>query len=251
MGNPSRGDAELNEARWWSNWGHVAWLDSSCYLLTSGDFREPFFNRACVLDCRGVGAAVARAEERLMGQGMASIITILDSCTKSVMGLRASGYRPVDKMTVMFSEGAVKSASLTPVTIDERPAEDGWTRAYLEAFYRDQKLAPVVPPIVIRLLTLSSVTLLVARTGGETAGVLALFRTRGLAGVYCVGTIPEHRSKGVASALLSKARATAAAEGRHLILQALASDVSARFYLERGFKILYSKQMLSKESSNV
>ena len=250
MENPSREDTELNEARWWSNWARLTWLDSAGYLLTSGDFGEPFFNRACILNCRGVDATVAWAEERLTAQGTGPIITIFDSCNKAARGLRASGYRRVDRMTVMLSSGQGKSASQAPVTINGRPAADNWTRAYLEAFYGDKELAPTVTPIVVRLLKLRSVTLLEARTEGETAGVLAIFRTRGLAGVYCVGTIPEHRSKGVASALLSKATAMAAAEGRHLILQALASDVPSSFYLERGFRILYSKQMMSKESSN-
>jgi GNAT superfamily N-acetyltransferase len=250
LGNPNREDLELNEAHWWSNWAHLAWLGSAGYLLTSGDFREPFFNRACILDCRRVDATVAWAKERLMASNTESTITVFDSCTKAVRGLRASGYRPVDTMTVMYSNDQGKATSSVPVTINERPAADSWTRAYLEAFYGDQDLAPRTTPIVTRLLKLQAVTLLEARTEGEAAGVLAMFRTRGLAGVYCVGTVPEHRRQGVAGTLLSRAKAMAAAEGRRLVLQALASDVSIRFYLERGFKVLYSKRLLSKEGSN-
>jgi len=246
--NPSRRDLELNEARWWSNWVHLTWLGSSGYLLTSNDFREPFFNRACVLTCRGVAATAARAERKLTAYGTGSVVVILDSCARAAMDLRAAGYKPVDKMTVMLSGGPGKSADPGPVTINERPAAVSWTRAYLGAFYGDQELAPHTTRIVTRLLKLKAATLLEARVGGETAGVLALFRTKGLAGVYCVGTIPEHRRKGVAGALLSRAKFIAGDEGRHLVLQALASDVSDRFYLERGFKALYSKQLLSKES---
>jgi len=248
LGNPSRRDLELNEASWWSNWARVAWLGSTGYLLTSEDFREPFFNRACILNCRGVGAAAAWAEWRLKARGAESTVTIFDSCTKAVRGLRASGYGTVDKMTVMLSNGPGRFANPAPVTINERPAADSWTHAYLGAFYGDQELEPSVTPIVTRLLKLKAVTLLEARSGGETAGVLAVFRTRGLAGVYCVGTVPEHRRRGVAGALLHRARSMAAAEDRHLVLQALASDVSVRYYLARGFRILYSKQFLSKES---
>jgi GNAT superfamily N-acetyltransferase len=250
LGNPSRRDLELNEARWWSSWAHLTRLGSSGYVLTSEDFREPFFNRACILKCRGADATVARAEERLRASNTGSTITIFDSCTEAVRGLRASGYRHVDTMTVMLSNGPGEATSPVTVTIKVRPAAARWTRAYLGAFYGDQDLAPRTIPIVTRLLKLRAVTLLEARVGGETAGVLAIFRTSGLAGVYCVGTVPEHRRQGVASTLLYRARAMAAAEGRRLVLQALASDVSARFYLDRGFRVQYSKQLLSKEDSN-
>jgi len=246
----SRRDLELNEAGWWSNWTDIAWSGSSGYLLTSQNLREPFFNRACILDCRSAGATVAWAEERLAGRGVAPTITIFDSCTRTAGGLRASGYKPIDTMTVLLLNGLGKSASTARVTISERPATESWTHAYLEAFYGNQELAPIVTQIVARLRELNSVTLLEARIGGETAGVLATFRTRGLTGVYCVGTISEHRRKGVAGALLSKAKALAGFEGRRLVLQSLASDGSLSYYLKRGFRVLYSKQLLSKEGSN-
>jgi GNAT superfamily N-acetyltransferase len=249
--SPSREALELNEAYWWSNWAHIVWLGSSGYLLTSESFRETFFNRACILNCRGVDATVAWAEGRLMGYDTVSTVTIFDSCTKTARGLQASGYRPVDTMTVLLSSRPAKPASSVQVTISERPAPDSWTRAYLEAFYGDQELAPHVTPIVARLRTLNAVTLLEAMVGDETAGVLAIFRTEDLAGVYCVGTIPEHRRKGVAGSLLSRAKDITGAEGRHLFLQSLASDVTTRYYLQRGFRVLYSKQLLSKgETSN-
>ena len=251
MQSPSQSTLELNEARWWSNWAHIAWLGSSGYLLTSESFRETFFNRACILNCRGVDATVARAERRLTAHDTVSTVTILDSCTKAARGLRASGYRPADTMTVLLSSSPAKPASPVQVTISDRPTSDRWTRAYLEAFYGDQELAPHVTPIVARLRKLNAVTLLEAVVGDETAGVLAIFRTGGLAGVYCVGTIPEHRRKGVAASLLSSAKAITRAEGRHLFLQSLASDGTLSYYLQRGFRVLYSKQLLSKgETSN-
>jgi GNAT superfamily N-acetyltransferase len=246
--SPSRGVLELNEVRWWSNWAHVAWLGSSGYLLTSKSFKETFFNRACILNCRGVDSTVAWAEGRLMAQDTVSTVTIFDSCTKAARGLRASGYRPVDTMTVMLSISPTKPADAVKIKIKERPAPDSWTRAYLEAFYGDQELAPHVTRIVARLQRLHAVTLLEAIVGDETAGVLAIFRTEGLVGIYCVGTVPEHRRKGVAGTLVSKAVAISRAEGRRLFLQSLASDGTLRYYLERGFKVLYSKKLLLKES---
>jgi len=151
-------------------------------------------------------------------------------------------------MTVLSSDDS-SSVGSGQVTIDERPAADRWARAYVQAFYGDQALAPLVIPVVARLLKLKAATLLEARVGDAVAGVLAIFRTARLAGVYCVGTVPEHRRKGVAGTLLSRAKAMAGTEGRHLFLQSLASDGTSRYYLERGFRVLYSKQLMSKESS--
>ena len=193
---------------------------------------------------------VAWAEEMLTAHSADPTMVVFDSCIGAVGRLRASGYAPVDTMTVLLSEGPVESAGRATATVHERPAADRWARAYLEAFYGDEELAPRIVPIVTRLLRLDSVTLLEARAGGDTAGVLALFRTRGLAGVYCVGTVPGHRRKGVAGTLLSRAKAIAEDERRRLVLQALASDGSIRYFLKRGFKALYSKQLMSKESSN-
>jgi len=246
--NPSRRALELNEAYWWSNWAQVAWSGSSGYLLTSESFREIFFNRVCILNCRGVNAMVAWAKGRLTAHNTVSAITVFDSCTNAARGLRTSGYRPTDTMTVLLSTGPLRTARLAQVAISERPAPDRWIHAYLEAFYGDQGLTPHVTPIVARLQELNAVTLLEATVGDETAGVLAIFRTEGLAGVYCVGTVPKHRRQGVAASLLSKAEAIAEAEGRHLFLQSLASDGTLRYYLERGFRVLYSKKLMSKEN---
>jgi len=246
--SPSRGALELNEARWWSNWANLAWRGASGYLLTSESFREPFFNRACILNCNGVGATVAWAEGKLRSRDTVSTVTVFDSCNKAASGLRASGYRSIDTMTVLLSSSPATPAGTARVTINERPAPDSWTRTYLEAFYGDQELMPHVTAIVKLLQKLKAVTLLEAMVGEETAGVLAIFRTVALAGVYCVGTVPEHRRKGVAASLLSEAVTIAGAEGRHLFLQSLASDGTLRYYLKRGFRVLYSKQLLSKEN---
>ena len=99
-----------------------------------------------------------------------------------------------------------------------------------------------------RLVRNRSATLLEARLDGTVAGVLAVFRTRRLAGIYCVGTVPKFRRRGVAGALLDRAAEIAASEGRRLILQTLKSDGVEDFYSKRGFVDLYRKTFLRRES---
>lgn len=250
MESPSPRALELNEIRWWAQWVRVQWISSSGYLLTSREIREPFFNRAGSLTCAGVGRTAAWAEKKLALIGIDPTVTVFDSCAPASSALAAVGYKPVDRMAVLISRGSIRADNPLRVSVNTRPSAEGWSRAYLEAFYGEQSLASLITPTVRRLLRTEAVTLMEARIGGRTAGVLALFRTRGLAGAYCVGTVPEHRRRGVAALLLARARAIADAEGRKLILQSLASDGTEGYYLERGFVRLYYKQMLTKESSN-
>ena len=74
-----------------------------------------------------------------------------------------------------------------------------------------------------------------------------MFRTPGVIGAYCVGTVPEYRGRGVATGLLEKAKEVADSEGNALVLQTLASDGVLGFYVERGFEVMYAKRMLEKK----
>jgi ribosomal protein S18 acetylase RimI-like enzyme len=250
LGHPSRKDLELNEVRWWSSWARLAWFGPNGYLLASDDFREPFFNRAGTLACTEVTGTAGWAEKKFATRGLDSTLTVFDTCNRAGGELENRGYRPIDTMTVLLADRPVATEASPQTAIVPSRSTDGWTRAYLEAFYGDQELAVVVTPIVSRLLKARTVTLLEAKIHSETAGVLAIYRTKGLAGVYCVGTVPECRRLGVAGMLLHRAKEIAKDEGRVLILQSLASDGSEGFYRKRGFVPLYSKRMLTKESSN-
>ena len=110
-----------------------------------------------------------------------------DSC--GLGQLLSAGYKKADEMMVLRSTKPIphpRAQRLVSSSSDPRE----WTLAYLSSFYGDERLADVVLPKVASLMGEKEVTLLQARIGGETAGVSALFRTRGLIGVYCVGTLP-------------------------------------------------------------
>jgi len=177
---------------------------------------------------------------------MSSTFLAFESC-KSADSLLAAGYRPVDVMTVLLSKAPIGDDGRQKVTASTEAR--AWTVAYLRSFYGSEELAGVVGPIVSSLLQSRNVTLLEARVRGDTAGVLALFRTPMIAGAYCVGTVPEHRRRGIATALLAKARQIADSEGRVLVLQTLTSEGGAEFYLGRGFEKIHAKRVLEKSSN--
>lgn len=172
---------------------------------------------------------------------MGATFVVFASC-RGLDALVASGYSKVDTMKVLVSTTPTEGAGEGTTT----SSPERWTAAYLRAFYGGEELTRTVKPIVALLLRDRAATLLEQKVGGETAGVLALFRTPGLMGVYCVGTVPEYRKRGVATSLLAKAGRMAASERRTLILQSLASEGATQLYLDNGFEMMYEKLILEK-----
>lgn len=185
-------------------------------------------------------------ESRSRSLGREPVVTIYESCSRARRMLDGAGYRKVDTMTVMVSTGHCLKRGTAEARIDLAQSSENWSDAYLLAFYGDLELAPEVRRVAERLQKMDSTTLLEARRRGEVAGVLAIFRTEGLAGVYCVCTVPRFRRTGIAGMLLERAKEIVSSEGRILFLQVLESDRTEPFYRECGFKVLYRKLLMQK-----
>jgi len=246
LGTLSRRALELNELNWWSNWARLTWLDKNTHLLASVDFPEPFFNRAGFLACRGITGSVLKLHRSLLTRGV-SVFVVYKSCAAGLKALLRLGFRHVDTMSVMASVRAGPSDDSVEVSPVVKRNVEEWSRTYLLSFYGNEELLPQVRRVARRLLASRGVTLFEGRLRGRTAGVLAIYRSPGLAGVYCVGTLPEFRGKGVATTLLSQARFTASAEGRRLILQTLRSDHAEALYFRAGFRLVYDKLLMEKQ----
>lgn len=172
---------------------------------------------------------------------------VFESCGAASKRLLEQGYARVDTMSVFASKAPVQWEAPPGWEIGATRSIETWADAYVRAFYGREDLATTVAPVLARLSTAKDVTLLESRLKGETAGVLAIFRTPGIGGVFCVGTVPEYRRLGVATGMLAKAIQMVEKEGSRLVLQALASEGSVDFYMRRGFEIMYSKQVLERK----
>jgi GNAT superfamily N-acetyltransferase len=250
LGIPSRLELELSELKWWENWAELEWAGEGAYLLTSREMPEVFFNRGGLVSCRSPATSIGRLEDRFRTRGVRPAIMVLESCSPAIRTLEHLGYWKADGMTVLAAKEGHAPRRDIEVQIGVARSGDEWSRAYLSAFYGDLGLIAPVGRTVKRLLRSDSATLFEARVGGEVAGVLALYRTNRLAGAYCIGTISEFRNRGIAGELLARAGEVAQSEGRTLVLQALESDGSDRFYLKRGFRELYRKALMQKKDQN-
>ena len=240
-------DLERNEVAWWSNWATVTWLGENTWVMTSEYFDEYFLNRGGFLECEGVGRHIRKAEELLVKRGATPCFFVQESCKANLRRLGAEGYLPKDGMAVMTLDDAALRVNEEVRVGKVRHRDIGeWVSAYLLSFYGNLNLSAGVTDVVRRLENTNRVTLLTGRVRGRVAGVIALSRSPGLLGVYCVGTVPEFRRIGVTATLLDSARKLASSEGRRAILQTIQSDGYERYYTERGFRKVYAKTLLWK-----
>jgi N-acetylglutamate synthase-like GNAT family acetyltransferase len=259
---PSREERgyELNEVSWWAKWvDETVWVSKNCYAMFSDTFKdEQFYNRGGFLGVERVPDLVVEAIEKEFSKRRRGAPCILVEDGRPWDRLRASlsskGYAITDRMLVMESRlRAGNESSSNPeveVTLVGSRSQgkelQEWTRTYLQAFYGDQRRSKEVNRIMQKVVKDRKATVVLARIGRTVTGCAALYRTAGVAGVYCVGTDPGFRKRGVGAAMLKAMRGLAEGEGRRLILQAMASDAVEEFYLKQGFKLAYTKNLFAR-----
>ncbi|MGD0146480.1 MAG: GNAT family N-acetyltransferase [Nitrososphaerales archaeon] len=245
-------DLELNEIGWWSHWADVRWTGETSYVMLSSDFDEYFFNRAGFVDCAGGPDAIPKIEAEFEVLERPSCFSVQEECGELADVLESRGYATFDGMSVMqLDRPDFKTASGLKVLSGPEVVTAEWAAAYSLSFYGGLGMKDPVSLIADRLGMEPSATLFVAERDGNTMGVLAAFRTPGLLGVYCVGTLGIHRSIGIAGSLIHEASRMAATEGRLLILQTIASENVEGFYAKRGFHRLYQKKLMRREASGL
>jgi GNAT superfamily N-acetyltransferase len=242
---------ELNEVGWWANWADVRWMKSDAYAIFSDDFREYFFNRGGFIRVRKtVERSIISMEVKFASRGLIPHIFIqeMEKRPKLMDFLVLRGYREADHMSIM--EAKRRPKILNPLVKVKRVGHGEtrqWAEAYLDSFYGERGLLPVVLNCVERAKARGAVTLLLATLEGKIAGELAIFRSPSVCGVYCVGTHPRFRKNGVASTMMKKAYDIAIDEDRRLILQTIVSDSTEQLYLRLGFVRSYLKTLMIKD----
>jgi GNAT superfamily N-acetyltransferase len=241
---------ELNEIGWWSHWADVRWAGETSYVILSSDFDEYFFNRAGFVDCRDGQDAVPKIEAEFDALARRSCFSVQEECREIEAILKSRGYATFDKMSVMqLEQPKFKTAAGLTVLSGQEVGTAKWAAAYSLSFYGGLGMQDSVSPIAERLGMEPSVTLFAGEKEGKALGVLAAFRTPGLLGIYCVGTIGDHRGMGVAGSLIHEACGMASAEDRLPILQTIASEKVDDFYVRGGFRRLYVKHLMRREVS--
>ncbi|MDA4111404.1 MAG: GNAT family N-acetyltransferase [Thaumarchaeota archaeon] len=157
------------------------------------------------------------------------------------------GFRVIEKMEIMSK---VIGDSVMPVSgqifVDETKDIEKWNATFVRSFGIVDTWRPELRSRGKLIVENSSTVLLLAREkeiSAEASGCSLLhFFPEGLVGVYCVGTVPERRFKGVARSLMLKAESIAKQRKSNLILlQTLASDGVFPMYQKMGYGIDFER----------
>lgn len=253
MARPTEGHGryELNEEKFWANWAEATWVSDCCYTLRSAEFPEWFFNHGgFVSPGRDSAGAISKAEDLLGGLGMEPFFLLEEApgYGEERRLLESRGYAAVDEMSVMeMAEPSLRvNADVSVKVVDGDSEVRDWCTTYLLAFYGDAEKIDAVTKVARRMSGNKDVRMLLAMHGESPAGALAMYRSDGAEGLYCVGTAPDFRQRGVATTMIDAAHSMARREGEALILQTLLSDSVEPLYLGLGFRRLYLKSVMTR-----
>lgn len=197
----------------------------------AGDY---FFNRASVEGCPA-------GEEKKIGR------VFWEKGMDCYLYFRVApqSLRVVDTMHVLQSAGAGKGGNVVQV---ERSGIQTWVDIFCESFG-----VPDWKAEVKRIVTrhFAKLTLLTGYVDDMPAGCAALYKENGLTGLYCLGTLPRFRGKGVAKNILLHAQHMAKADSAPLFLQTLESYGLLDYYKKMGFKIAYQKTICQLSSEKM
>ncbi len=168
-------------------------------------------------------------------------------------GLSERGYRIAEFNTVLVRPlPPGEELPEPPPDVEVAPAHDAdeelWSRTVAAGFASDEggieELARVARP----LFRMASAVPFLARVGGEPAGGGVLTLRDGLAALFGTSTVPGRRRMGVQTALLAARLRRAAEAGADLaVCYALPGSGSQRNVERLGFRVAYTKLVLSRE----
>jgi len=157
--------------------------------------------------------------------------------------LRAD-FKPVLEESDMVYRGEGKSFEVGPdvnVVVVDGSMLDVWTDVHMKAFGVSVVLRGALLDMYGKAIQYKGTKAYLGYFQGKPAGVCGLVSFNHVGGIFTVGTAPEHRRKGVATALLQKAIADSLSIGNNLLylITTKGSDAE-RLYKSLGFQVAYT-----------
>ncbi len=158
------------------------------------------------------------------------------------------GFRIIEQMEVLTKGVERPPEEDTDIRVERTKDINTWNKTFVKSFGIPPSWLSELERRTRMLLDDESTILMIAREKNliEPSGCLLLhIDPRDHLGVYCVGTIPERRSHGVAKSMMITTQEYAFQNKcRTILLQTLKSDGVTPMYLKMGFAIDFQRDVL-------
>lgn len=240
-------ELEGNERGFFSIWSDLIYIGSAKLFLNRKFPDDILFNRIIEISARKneLNNIIDKAIVYFKKAGVRPSVFVTDRSIEDYLVTKR--FKHIDDFNVMklkkFVLGEHRAAEVS--IIDANTLAE-WVKTYMASF----DIAPRFEQEVFRRSKTSlkkGCTLYLAKIRGEPAGTLLSYYEDGVAGIYCVGTLPKFRGIGVASKMLEVAIKDSEKRGDHMqCLQNLEGDKVREFYELRGFETVFVKRVYRK-----
>jgi len=240
-------ELEENENGFFSLWSNTMRVDDTLLLYNKHFAEDPIFNHATGLKADDQDASIVaqRISRYYVSKGITPSIygSPLSNPLHLEKIMTELGFQTYDKFYVMKrgQDEVPEPSSIALREISEKDLND-WIKVYMAAFDIPNTWQREISRRTRRILKSERSLLLLAYVTRKPAATLATYFSNGLAGLYCIGTDPKFRDRGVASSMINASISLALDRRcKALCLQTLKQDRLLDFYRKFGFKLQYVK----------
>lgn len=236
-------------------------LEKSGYILYyNAKFSEdPVFNHILLKesilanDCTESSSILADASDAASQLSIRSTLFVEDFWKNSARIQQiavASDFRVVEQMNILSKtvEKQAVESSYSSITVEETADVPTWNEVFKRSYQIPDTWNEELISRENSLVREHNAMLIISKFEAMPVGcVLLKEEPPRVLGIYCVGTLPEMRSRGIARSMLSYSEALAARNGcKILTLQTITSDNVTSMYLKMGYKQQYRRNVLEK-----
>jgi GNAT superfamily N-acetyltransferase len=164
-----------------------------------------------------------------------------------------SGFRIIEQMEVLAKKVEPPSEVHGDIKVDQTRDVDAWNKTFVKSFGIPPEWLSELERRVRMSLDDRATILIIAKEKNltEPSGCLLMhIDPKDYLGVYCVGTIPERRSRGVARSMMAKAQVYAFEKNcTTMLLQTLKSDGVTPMYSKMGFDLAFERDVLQLQKA--
>ena len=240
-------ELESNERGFFSIWSDLIDFDSAKFFLNRKFPDDILFNRIIEISARKnkLNDAIDKAIAYFNRAGVRPSVFVTERSIEDY--LVSKRFKHVDDFNMMklkkFVPDERRAAEVS--AIDASTLTE-WVKAYMASF----DIAARFKQEVLKRSKMSlkkGCTLYLAKVRGEPAGTTLSYYENGITGIYCVGTLPKFRGRGIASKMLEVAIRDSEKRGDHVqCLQNLEGHKVREFYEKRGFETVFVKKVYRK-----